>query len=455
MGRWPTLRQKELIFSELGYSPHAEQMAVHRSAAEVVQIVGAEAGGKSFVTAAEITALVPWCKLVYLVGETYVNAKPEFDYISRNLQDLALLDPARVHQDDNGKSTLLTVTGCRIDTLSARKGASAIIAKGESPDVIVLCEAGVIQSFSVATAAVRRVTRAKGRCILVGTLQNNFSWYAGLYDELQAEGNAWRGETYSLPAWSNLHLYPGGRGDPEIKRLEILLSEDEFARTVAARKVPSKALVFPEFKWSVHARPCPFDPGLPVHLGIDPGYFPSVYAVLPFQFHGDEVWQIDELALNFHTHKQVIAEAKKREWWQNTLKGTHVIDVAGKQHHAEESAVEIWSSEAGLYLHTNKVGIMTGIGRHRDFLQGERPRLFHDAERCRYTLEEYGKYKRPTDRDGNPTADEPKDEHNHSMKAIAYFLVHHFGLSDRKREAKAGTVKRPGLREGLKRGGYR
>jgi hypothetical protein len=297
---------------------------------------------------------------------------------------------------------------------------------------------------------------------MVGTLKDNFGWYAGMSDELQAPGNAWRGETYSLPAWSNLHLYPLGRNDPEILRLERLLSEDEFARTVAAKRVPSKALVFPEFAWGKHARICEFDPSLPVHLAIDPGYFPSVYAVLPIQFHGDEVWQIDELALNFHTHKQVIAEAMKRPWWGNVRRGTHVIDVAGKQHHAEDSAVEVWSTEAGLYLHTNKVGVMDGISRHRDFLQGsldelgmQRPRLFHDAEKCRYTLEEYGKYKRPTDRDGNPTADEPKDEHNHSMKALAYFLVHHFGLSDRSREIKHATVKREGLRKNLERGGFR
>lgn len=463
MSRWPTINQKLFVFAEMGYTPHAEQLAVHQSQAEVLQIVGAEAGGKSFVTAAEITALIPFCELVYLVGETYENTKPEFDYLVRNLEELGLVVPGSVHQDDNGKATLLTETGCRVDTISARKGAAAIIAKGESPDLIVLCEAGQIQSFSVATAAIRRVTRARGRCLLVGTLKDNFGWYAMMAAELQAPGNAWRGETYSLPAWSNLHLYPGGRADPEITRLERLLSEDEFARTVAARLVPSKALVFPEFRWSSHARPCLFDPGLPVHLGIDPGYFPSVYAVLPFQFHPstgsgqafDEVWQIDEICLNFHTHKQMITEAKKRVWWANVSRGTHVIDIAGKQHHAEESAVEVWSTEAGLYLHTNKVGVMAGISRHRDFLQGERPRLFHDAEKCRYTLEEYGKYKRPTDRDGNPTSDEPKDEHNHSMKAIAYFLVHHFGLSDRKRDIKSETIKRPELRKGIERGGYK
>jgi hypothetical protein len=425
VSRWPNLSQKRITFEMIGYSPYPEQLPPHESAAEVLQTVGAEGAGKSSVAAAEITACVPWSKLIYLVGQTYDNTHPEFNYLVEHLLKLGALDLSCVSQPRMGAWRLVTRTGCTIVTLSAERGASAIIAKGEQPDIICLTEAGIIESYSVFLAAVRRATRSRGRVIIVGTLKDNFGWYAALVDELTPPGNAWRGETFSLPAWINLQLYPGGRNDPEIKRLEAILPPDEFQRTVAARRVPSRALVFPEFSYADHVRPCPYDAGLPVHIWIDPGYQPSVYAVIPVQFHGSEVWQIDEVYLNDHTHSEVINVCQGREWWQSVRRA--VIDFAGRQHHADRSATEVWEHEAGHRPHSQQVGILDGIMRHRDFLHNKR--LFHDPG-CKHTLEEYKKYRRKTDRDGNPTSEEPIDAHNHLMKALAYGLVDKFGFVD-------------------------
>jgi hypothetical protein len=432
--RWPTLSQKHKTFRRVGYSPTPLQAPIHGSGATVLQVVGAEGAGKSQVAASEICGRVPWSKLVYLVGQTYANARKEFEYLVEQLGALGALDPRKVSQPAMGRWSMVTRTGCRIDTISAEEGAAAIIQKGEEPDIICLCEAGIIQSYSVFLAAVRRATRARGIVILVGTLKDNFGWYASLVDELEAAGNPWQGETFSLPAWSNIHLYPGGEHDPEIERLRTLLPADEFARTVAAKKTPSKALIFPEFSYVEHVRPCPFDPAQPVHIWIDPGYFPSAYVVLAVQFHSREAWLIDEIYLNHHTHEQVIAQAKARPWWGNVARA--VIDFAGRQHHAEKSAVEIWQANAGIRPNSQPVGIKDGISRHRTFLQGElrpdgskAPRLYHDPG-LRGTLEEYKQYKRPTDRDGNPTGDMPRDEHNHAMKAIAYGLVDQYGFSE-------------------------
>lgn len=439
--RWPSFPQKHVTFRRIGYTPTPLQAPVHASAATVLQIVGAEGAGKSQVTASEIAARVPWCKLVYLVGQTYDNSRKEFEYLVEQLSALGALHPADVSQPAHGMWQMRTRTGCHVVTLSVERGAASVIARGEEPDIIVLCEAGVIASYSVFLAAVRRATRARGAVILSGSLRDNFGWYAALVDELQNAANPWQGETFSLPAWSNTHLYPGGENDPEILRLKAILPDDEYQRTVAAKKVPSRALVFPEFSYADHVRPCEFDPALPVHIWIDPGYYPSAYVVLAVQFHGREAWLIDEIYLNYHTHQQVIAVAKKRGWWANVRRG--VIDFAGRQHHAEQSAEEIWRSEAGISPRSQQIGVLDGIARHRSFLQGEmgpdglrHPRLFHDP-RCKNTLEEYKQYKRPTDRDGNVTDDMPRDEFNHSMKAIAYGLVDKFGFVDNRRVGAA------------------
>jgi hypothetical protein len=420
----------------MGYTPNRAQSSLHAKTPTVLQIVGAEGAGKSHVTAAEITACVPWSKLIYLIGQTYENTHVEFNYLVENLLALGALDLAKVSQPRQGSWHMTTKTGCQIVTLSVERGASAIIAKGEQPDVFALLEAGIINSFSVMLASTRRATRSRGRVILSGTLKDNFGWYASLVDELTPTGNAWQGQTYSLPAWTNTILYPGGRDDPEIKRLESILPDDEFKRTIAAQRVPSRALIFPEFSYSANVKPCPYDPDLPVHLWIDPGYYPSAYAVIPVQLHGPEVWQIDEVYLHHHTHQQVIEVCQDKPWWPAVKRG--VIDVAGKQHHAEDSAVEVWYHVTGLRLHSKSIGVLDGIARHRTFL-APTPRLFHDPK-CKHTLAEYKRYKRRTDRDGNPTSDEPIDDHNHAMKAIAYGLVDRFGFVDNRRPALAGMI---------------
>lgn len=436
--RWPTKAQKLNSFKLMGYTPNDAQRPIHERTPTVLQIVGAEGAGKSHVTAAEITACVPWAKLIYLIGQTYENAHVEFNYIVENLLALGALDISDISQPRQGAWRMTTKTNCDIVTLSVERGASSIIAKGEQPDIFALLEAGIMNSFSVMLASVRRATRAAGRVILSGTLKDNFGWYASLVDELAPLKNAWRGLTYSLPAWTNTLIYPGGRNDPEIKRLEAILPDDEFARTVAALRVPSRSLIFPEFSYAANVRPCPFDPSLPVHLWIDPGYYPSAYAVVPVQFHGPEVWQIDEVYLNHHYHKQVInvCRAVDDPWWPNVAR--IAMDIAGKQHHADESGEEIWANETGFKVHSNPVGIMAGISRHRSFLSPA-PRLFHDPK-CKQTLNEYKLYKRRTDRDGNPTSDEPIDDHNHSLKAIAYGLVDRFGFVDNRAPSLVGML---------------
>ncbi len=430
MSRWPSWSQKQKSFRWMNYHPNEVQVPIHRSRAAVLQIVGAEGAGKSFVTAAEVVACLPWCRLIYLVGQTYENTAPEFNYIVEWLLALGAVDLLSVSRPKQGGWQLLTRTHCRLETLSVERGASAIIARGAQPDLIVLTEAGIISSQAVLLAAVRRATRTRGRVILVGTLRDNFGWYANLIDDLSVKDNAWRGQTYNLPAWTNRVLYPGGREDPEIKRLEAILPEDEFKRTVAAERVQSQALVFPEFSYASHVRPCPFDPALGVTLWIDPGYFPSAYVVLAVQFHGQEVWIIDEVYLNHHTHEQVIEICRGRSWWAKVERA--VIDVAGRQHHAERSAEEVWRQH-GLWPHSRPVGVLDGISRHRTFLAGSGgPRLFHDP-RCKQTCREYQKYRRPTDREGQVTSDLPVDKDNHAMKAIAYGLVDRFGFVDGQR----------------------
>jgi hypothetical protein len=426
-----------MYFERVGYQPNEAQSPIHQGVPDVLQIVGAEGAGKSRVTAEEIGSCCMFpqhAKLVYIIGEEYANTVSEFTYLAQSLTKAKMVRPQDISMPERSQWKMRTRQGTQIMTLSVRKGAGAIIARGEQPDVFAIVEAGRIKSAGVVLAAARRATRSRGRVILSGTLIDNYSWYAKLMDELIPADNLWRGRTHSLPAWTNLHTYPGGRDDPEIHRLESILDEDEFNRTIAAVKAPSKALVFPEFSLLEHVKPSVFTRNLPVHLWVDPGYFPGAYAVVVVQIHRDstgaynDVWVVDELYLHHHIHEEVIQICKGKVWWDWAKH--MVIDVAGRQHNADRSAVEVWRAKTHLNPVSNFVPILAGIARHRSVLKGHDVTIRYDP-RCKYSIREYSMYRKPTDMDGNPTSETPLDKDNHSAKATTYGLVANFGFVER------------------------
>ena len=421
------------VFQTLDYYPFPEQLPFHQSDKDVIQVIGAEGAGKSQVLANEVTVacLAPkWARLVYLIGDTYLNPRKEFQYIEENLIRLGYIKPNQASKPQTGKWSVTTCLGTRIETLSVQEGASAVIATGQEADVYCLCEAGIIDSFSVFTACVRRATRNQGRVLLSGTLKDNFGWYASLIDDLRVPDNIFRGEVFNWPAWINTLLYPKGKVDPEILRLKEILPKDEFDRTIAAKRTIPPVLVFgKDFSYSQNVKECRFDPSKDVTLAFDPGYSVSAYAVGVFQFtdgpDGDEIInQIDELYLHGHTHEMVIEICKSKEWYNHISRV--VADIAAKQHQASKSGVEIWKEQTGFRVHSRPVKVADGISAHRSALK----RLRHDPS-CKHTLNEYKLYRLPSDKDGNPTSDKPLDKDNHSMKMIAYMLVDRYGLKNR------------------------
>lgn len=428
--RWPSYREKQVIWNKLGYTPYPLQEPVHHSTARVMQLVGAEGGGKSYITAMENVARIPWCRLIYLVGQEYGNVEREFDYMANACLELGITDRNGISKPKNPPWEI-RVMDCRITTVSVQKsGATDVIAKGEQPDIINLCEAGVLQSKAVFNAAWRRSWRANGLVFLSGTLHDDGDWYATLEDDLRDKDNDYSGETFSVPAWANLSVYPGGEDDPVIETLRRTLPEDEFARTVAARKMTSLAAIFGGvFDLDIHMRHCPFDPSLPVTLAIDPGFFPGAYAVAVFQKHGDELWQIDEVYEHHLGSQQIIDICKERVWWPAVRE--LVGDVAMKQHQTTSgtSDQQVWKNQTDLPWTGRKIGVMDGITRHRQLLHQRR--MFHDKDRCRrWTRWEYKMYRRRVDKDGVPISDEPVDKDNHLMKCCAYIGVNKFGLAD-------------------------
>jgi hypothetical protein len=142
-----------------------------------------------------------------------------------------------------------------------------------------------------------------------------------------------------------------------------------------------------------------------------------------------------------------------RPWWQDVQHG--VIDIAA--HNIGESRpVDTWLEKAGLYMQSERVGILDGIERFNTFLKENpstrQPHMLINPK-ARGVISELGGCANPfddqihvytwrTDRDNNVVGREPRDAFNHGVKAITYGLVVNFGYARAAGATKIITVNR-------------
>ncbi len=410
-----------------GYDPTAEQLAAHLAPYRSKLVAGGERGGKSRSAGEELFIWValsdPSDELYWIVGPDYEQTHAEFLVLLDALAKTPLLNTKSVSQPKQGAWSLST-TPFDIEVMT-RTSAEVQTIAGRAPAGILMVEAA--QQTQLAYLRCRgRVAEKRGPLWISGTFEGSFGWYPELWQRWQAV-NLDGGRSFSLPTWSNLAIFPGGRQDSEILSLEGTFTEDQFLERYGATPCPPKTLVFKEFQHLTHVKPCPYDAERPVQLWVDPGYA-GAYAVLAVQRKDWEVWVIDEVYERGVVVQDMITRAKAREWWSKVNR--IVMDVAGTQHQGMESHSEAWHRITGLPVYPQGVGIADGIMRVRTFLmdpETKKPRLFHDPK-CKGTLSEYGLYRYNEVKENRPEREEPVDANNHSCKALAYGLVNMFGL---------------------------
>lgn len=421
-----SLGAKQVVWNAANYLPNPLALQAHDAPNRVVMVAGGERAGKSFSAAMEALphALLPK-SLGWIVGPTYDLARPEFGYVAdalSNMRGLNLL--ADLSFPRQGAAALKTITGGEVLTRSAD---DPIKLAARAPDWILMCEAAQM-SYEVFLRLRGRIAEKRGWLWISGTFEGSLGWYPEYWQRWQGD-NVEQARSFSLPTWSNTRLFPDGERDAEILALKAAYPSDVFQERFGAIPCAPSNLVLKEFSHVEHVRPAPYWKqdadweNLPVELWIDPGGA-GHYAVLAVQVRDHVVQQIDEVCVEYGVAEEIIGICQQRAWWHLVKLG--VMDIAGQSKDGRESHADIWKRVARIPIGAKRVAVTDGIQRHRTFLRntltGE-PDLFHDP-RCKYTIREYGLYKRNVD------TGKVIDKDNHAMKALAYGLVYHFGLAE-------------------------
>ena len=432
-----TQTQNELtdfLYDTVSFTPTDEQRVILESDRRFTLVAGGEQAGKSMIASKFLLKRIFETEgkgLYWLVAADYGRTRAEYEYLIEDFAKLNLLKKASKRVDP-GRIEL--ADGTVIETKSAKDPRTLAM---RAPDGIIGCEASQLDLESY--------YRIRGRCapkaawmFLSGTFEGSLGWYPSLFQ-------AWKYSTgdeksFSLPSYTNKHLYPGGKDDPEIQKLKNEASDAFFMERIEGIPSPPVGVVFQEFRADKHvSEEANYVLGEPVHLWIDPGYAGG-YAVEGIQIINDQVRIIDEVYEQSLITEEMINICQNREWWSDVKFG--VIDVAGYQHQAMAAPAEVWMNETGLYLDSEKVKINDGTEKLKSMLKlapnGE-PRLIINKQ-CKGILSEFGAapnpfngqtlvYRWKVDRDGNIVGNQPEDKYNHGVKAVIYGLINHFGYA--------------------------
>ena len=422
----------EYLFSKLDFYPTERQRPIVECRKRFILVAGGEQAGKSMVASKYLVSRFLETEdpgLYWLVAADYERTRAEFDYLVQDFATLGILAQVSKRVDPG---RIVLADGTRIETKSAKDPRTLAM---RAPDGIIGCEASQLD--------IQTFYRMRGRCapkrgwmFLSGTFEGSLGWYPQMH-------TAWtiptdEEESFSLPSYTNTHLYPGGLEDPEIQRLKRDSSDDFFMERIEGVPSPPEGLVFGEFRPNLHIADVKWSVGDPVHIWMDPGYA-GAYAVMIVQIHDDVVHVIDEVYEKGLVTGEIIDICRSRPWWQDVQYG--VIDVAGYQHQAMAAPAEIWMEETGLYMNSQKVAINDGTERLKSFLKPDpisRESKILINPKCSGVLSEFGAspnpfdgqtraYRWKTDRDGNIVGNTPEDKNNHGVKALIYGIIDNYG----------------------------
>lgn len=423
---------QQFLFDKVGFKPLPEQEPILQCRKRFILVAGGWQAGKSLIASKYLLSRLPESHspaLYWLVAADYERTRMEFQYLDRDFRQLGLLQESSKRLDP-GQIELLD--GTLIKTKSSKDPRTLAM---ESLDGIIGCEASQLD-LDTYMRLNARVGPKRGWLFLAGSFEGSLGWYPNLFE-------AWRNgdpdhQSFSLPSWTNIYAYPGGRNDPEILRFEKEQSLEFFQERFGGQPSKPSGLVFREFRSDIHVKACRYIPEEPVYLWIDPGYS-EAYAIEVVQIQHDIINVIDEIYLRDVTTEELIGTVETRPWYNDVVGGA--IDVGGLQHHATASAADVWQSMTGLTFHSERVRIGDGIERLKHFLKIDptinEPRIVI-APHCHGILSEFGVHPNPfdqqshayrwkTDSEGNIIGDLPEDHWNHGIKAIIYGIVSLWG----------------------------
>lgn len=316
--------------SKVGLSLHTKQMEVYQSKARFRVVVAGRRWGKTALSRVLIIKMAQIKKRkIWYVAPTYRMAKQIM------WSDLLDAIPKKwVRKINETTLSILLVNGTRIELKGADKADSL---RGVGIHFLVLDE---FQDMSEETwTQVLRPTLADtgGHAIFIGTpkaYNQLYELYKHGQDPKKKRAGQW--ESWQFPTITSPFI--------PISELEAArrdMDEKSFKQEFEASFETMSGRVYYPFDRQLHVGEYPFNPKLPVWVGMDFNIDPMSAVIFQPQPSG-EIWAVDEIVLFGSNTEEMCAELDKRLWrYQNQI--TIYPDPAGgqRQHARGETDLDI------------------------------------------------------------------------------------------------------------------
>jgi len=455
------MNEKAAFFNKYGYYPFAKQWEIHQDTHRGLMIVGGERASKSWVAAHEAAfriftewraALLSGDRMpeYWLIGNSYTLTKPEFEYLGMIFDKLGLVDfqskvvdPGKMFIGLKNSKEFKGRDCAKIYTKSAEDPRTLA---GYAPHGEIGCEFSQVDNETFLRSD-GRLSEKRGWMVMSGSFEGSVGWWADASKRWQSE-NIEGYKAYKFPSWENPIIYPGGRNDPEILRLESSMPKERFMERHGAEPcTPVGTVMEGYFSNSIHVSidKTYFDHDSEVFIAIDPG-FAHACAIEAIQIREGKVLVIDEIYEMGLVTEDMITLFQKKDWAKNVKTGA--IDQAGFQHRPEGSPVaEVWDKLTKISLNSNPYNtrdfkLKDGVDVLKTYMKvnpvTNEPGIYVNPQ-CKGVLSEWGGCVNPITKrpdvwkyhvdikTGIVRGDEPRKVHDDASKALMYWIVEYFG----------------------------
>jgi hypothetical protein len=270
--------RKDMWFQNIGYEPHEGQAAVHYNPTRHRVLVNGRRWGKTLVgghesaTQAFVKNFLGESKHGWIIGPEYTDCEKEFRIVYDLFKklDIDQVSSRFLNNVENGSMVIKTRWGFTLECRSAKHPDSLV---GEGLDFVLLAEAGRHKRkmwgdyVRPALSDKRGWSLASG--VPEGASENSLLYSLFMRGKDPSKRSWW---SISVPSWTNLIVFPGGRNDPEILEAEDDLTEDEFKRQYGAEFVDSVGRVMKEWDDDIHIGDFEYDRKMELYAAVDYGY---------------------------------------------------------------------------------------------------------------------------------------------------------------------------------------
>lgn len=321
------------LYKKLEFEPHTqEQWDYCESDARFNILTCGRRWGKSIATGRRITKRMfnpDW--YIWIVGPTYKLGEKEFRVVFRDFEKLGILKHCkRSYAVKQGDMRIETPWNTVLEVVSAEKPDSLV---GEGLDHVCMSEAAIHHRLIWEQYIEPALSDKLGTADFPST-PRGYNWYHGMW-QLGNDPDMDMYSSWQQPTWTNTYRYPGGIDNPEIKRIQSIVSKQQFDQEYGAKFTSFVGQIYDEWNPVASITKIPYNPMWKNYWAFDYG-FSNPFVCLDVMVDPNDnvyVWrEYYDRYKSTYDHAQILKERSNPD-------GFHVDCLFGDPRGANEAAI--------------------------------------------------------------------------------------------------------------------